>query len=238
MEEYNNKDDFDGTWGIYDIPFFNYFSDYLSKEQEPFVSCFFSLSSHPPYNLPKEYKDALPNGTLDIHKTIYYTDLALKHFFNSAKKESWYKNTLFLITADHTSPETNKKRSNKIDRYSIPMIYLLGDNTLKGKSEIITQQIDVMPTILDIIGYNKKFFSFGKSSLQNESWAISFINNEYLLIHEEGFLIGRDESYTNFSDINLETKSTDNEQAVQLLKAIKQKYNNRLNRNKIIINEN
>ena len=118
------------------------------------------------------------------------------------------------------------------------MIYLLGDNTLQGKSEIITQQIDVMPTILDIIGYNKKFFSFGKSSLHNESWAISFINNEYLLIHEEGFLIGRDESYTNFSDINLETKSTDNEQAVQLLKAIKQKYNNRLNRNKIIINEN
>ena len=76
------------------------------------------------------------------------------------------------------------------------------------------------------------------SNLKSKIQSISFINNEYLLIHEEGFLIGRDESYTNFSDINLETKSTDNEQAVQLLKAIKQKYNNRLNRNKIIINEN
>ena len=56
LEEYDNMDDYDGTWGIYDHSFLEYFSKKLSEKKEPFLSTFFSLSAHPPYNIPEKYK--------------------------------------------------------------------------------------------------------------------------------------------------------------------------------------
>ena len=239
MEEYNNENDFDGTWGIYDGPFFNYFSDYLNGVKQPFVSSIFSLSSHPPYYVPSKFENTFPKGDLIIHETIGYTDFVLKEFFEKSSHNDWYKNTLFIITADHTSPESKlAEYKNKIGRYSIPLIFFMGDSSLKGSSETIIQQIDILPTILDLIGYNKIFFSFGKSVFSNKSWAISFINNEYMLVNENGFLIGRNEEYKNYSDRKLKTKTKENLDDINLLKSIKQQYNNKMIGNKLQKNEN
>jgi len=239
MEEYNNKKDFDDSWGIYDGPFFNYFADYLTSEEEAFVSCIFSVSSHPPYTLPTKYENTFPEGDLDIHKTIGYSDFVLKEFFERAKKEDWYKNTLFVITADHTSPESkDKKYKNKIGRYSIPIIYFMGDSTIKGVDNTITQQIDILPTILDMIGYDKEFIAFGKSVFSEKNWAISYLNNEYFLVNENGFLIDRDEKYKNYSDRKLKIKTEENLENIELLKAIKQEYNNKMIYNKLQKDEN
>ena len=82
-----------------------------------------------------------------------------------------------------------------------------------------------------------KFFSFGKSLFREQSWAISFINNEYLLINEYGALIGRNEKYTAF-DKDLKRKGVSNIDITNLLKSIKQQYNNRLINNQLTINEN
>ena len=238
MEEYNNNDDYDGCWGIYDKPFFNFYANYLNNETEPFISSIFSVTSHPPYSLPNKYEKSIEKGNLEIHQTIKYTDLALKEFFTKVKKEKWFKNTLFVITADHTSPESEINAYHKVNRYSIPLIYFAGDTSIKGTNENITQQIDVMPTILDIIGYNKPFFCFGKSAINEDSWAIRYINNEYLLIHNDGYLLSIGEKYNNFSDIDLEKKNSINQDKVNLLKAIKQKYGYSLLRNKMKIDEN
>jgi phosphoglycerol transferase MdoB-like AlkP superfamily enzyme len=239
------KEDDDKVWGAYDGPFFKYFSEYLKKEQKPFITTFFSITSHPPFTLPIEFKNTFPKGNNSYHETVGYTDQMLKEFFERSKKEEWYKNTLFIITADHTSGESSDSDyKNRVGRYSIPIIYFMGDSSLKGSNTTITQQIDVMPTILDILNYNKKFFGFGKSVLgksisSDESWAISNLYyDEHLLIHKEGFLIGREEEYTNFSDKNLKEETKINEDAIKLLKAIKQKYNNSLIDNKMNINEN
>ena len=182
--------------------------------------------------------------TLKIQETIGYTDFVLKEFFERAKKQEWYNNTLFVITADHTSPESKKSEyKNKVGRYSIPIIYFMGDSSLKGSNPTITQQIDIMPTTLDILNYNKEFFGFGKSIYgksisSDESWAISNLYyGEHLLTHEGGFLIGREDEYTNFSDKNLKEETKVNEDAIKLLKAIKQKYNNSLLDNKMNTNE-
>ena len=58
----------------------------------------------------------------------------------------------------------------------------MGDTSEKGSNTTITQQIDIMPTILDLLNYNKQFFSFGKSVFMDKGWAISYLNNEYLLM--------------------------------------------------------
>ena len=119
----------------------------------------------------------------------------------------------------------------------------MGDSSLNTKEireykNVITQQIDIMPTILDIINYPKPFFSFGKSIFSKKDWAISFINNEYLFIHKNGFLISRDEDYTNFSDKEFIKVSKKEKEVITLLKAIKQTYNNSLIKNQIDLNEN
>ena len=237
-EDYNNEEDYDGTWGVYDGPFFNYFTDYLKTEKQPFISSIFSLSSHPPYSIPQGFENKFPKGKLEIHETIGYTDFVLKEFFENAKKEKWYKNTLFIITADHTSPQTNnKKYKNKVGRYSIPILYFMGDSSIKGSNSYITQQLDILPTTLDLLNYNNKFFSFGNSALDSNGWAISYLNNQYLLINKNGFLIDRNGGIQNYSDEKMTIKIEENENSSTLLKAIKQKYNNNLINNKITIYE-
>ena len=238
------EEDDDKVWGAYDGPFLKYFSEYLKKEQEPFVTTLFSITSHPPFTLPEEFKNTFPKGNNTYHETVGYTDQMLKEFFARSKKEEWYKNTLFVITSDHTSgSNSDPEYNNRVGRYAIPIIYFMGDSSLKGSNTTITQQIDIMPTILDMLNYNKEFFGFGKSIYEksissNESWAISNLYyGEHLLTHEKGFLIGREDEYTNFADKNLKEETKVNEDTIIFLKAIKQKYNNSLLDNKMNINE-
>ena len=95
-----------------------------------------------------------------------------------------YKNTIFIVTADHTSGVTHdKKYKNRIGRYAIPLLLFKGDGSIKGIRNNIVQQIDIMPTLLEEIHYHKPYLAFGKYMLSKESWAISKLNNNYYFIH-------------------------------------------------------
>ena len=89
--EYNNDDDFDGVWGIWDEPFFQYFNKTLTQKKQPFMGTIFTVSSHEPYKVPEKYEGKFPKGKVNINQCIGYTDMALRKFFASAKKEPWYK---------------------------------------------------------------------------------------------------------------------------------------------------
>ena len=237
MEEYNNNSDFDGSWGIYDEPFMQYFANDLKTKREPFFSTFFSLSSHPPYTLPNNYKRKLEitNKTKNtgIRETITYTDFAMRKFFQKIEKENWFKNTIFIITADHTSPESfNIQYNNRIGRYSIPIIIFKGDSSLQGINTNTVQQIDIMPTIYDIINYNKPYFAFGKSMF-DESWVVNFLQNRYRFISDSTLIINKEENYSFFSDWETKKKLNIDTVNMNLLKAIKQQYNSRMLNNKI-----
>lgn len=237
-EDYNNDKDYDGSWGIYDGAFFKYFSEYLNNEKEPFLSSIFSLSSHHPYNIPKEYNNSFNKGELIIHESISYTDSVLGDFFRSIKGKDWFENTLFVITSDHTSPERiEQEYKNKVGRYSIPILYFMGDSSLISSNKTVTQQIDIMPTILDLLHYNKDYFSFGKSIFSAKNWAISYLNNEYLFITDSSYIFNKKEKYNSFSDANKKEKIKIKKEKLNLFKAIKQNYNNRMINNKMT-NEN
>ena len=167
-------------------------------------------------------------------ETIRYSDDALKSFFNIAKNEKWFKNTIFIITADHTSPISfNKKYKNKIGKYAIPLIIYSGDNSITGKNYNIVQQIDIMPTIFDLLNYDKPF-SFGKSMIKKSNWAIWYIQDKYFLITKNGIIENKLENYTSYSDWKLKKQNKINQQDVELLKAIKQTFNNRMINNKLL----
>ena len=236
MEEYDNNEDYDGTWGIYDEPFFNFFAKKLSVEPQPFFSTFFSLSAHPPYNLPNKYLNTFKEGKLEIHKLIQYSDLSLKTFFNSIKNEEWFSNTIFVITADHTSPKSSDSNyKNKIGRYSIPMIFYAPSLSLNGVNSTITQQIDIMPTVLDLLSFEDDYFAFGESVFSKQGWAIQYNNKRFCLITDNGILNNLDTTYKNFSDWNLKNSLILNTDAKRKLKAIKQVYSSSMNNNNLIV---
>ena len=234
-EEFNNDEFSDGVWGIYDKPFFEFFYEQLNKKNEPFFSTFFSLSSHLPFTLPKEYleKNKIKKN-IGIRETILYSDHAMSQFFHLAKKESWFKNTIFIITADHTSPYSyNKKYKNKVGRYAIPLIIFSGDSSMQGINNKIVQQIDIMPSILELTNYNKKYFTFGKSMINGEDWAVCYRSGKYQLITNNGILINSDEKYQQFSDWQLNNEKQVNAYDKKILKAVKQSFNNSMIYNKM-----
>lgn len=182
MNEYGNTKDFDGTWAIWDEAFFQFYASKLSEFPQPFTSALFSASSHHPFKIPEQYNGVFQEGTLPIHKCVQYTDLAMKRFFEKASKEPWFKNTLFVITADHTNMSDHPEFLTDCGLYSVPVIFYQPGSELKGHVQSITQQIDIMPTVLGHLKYDKPFVSFGRDVLHTspeEGYAVNYNNQVY-----------------------------------------------------------
>lgn len=166
LNEYPNKDDNDGSWGIYDEPFLQWTCGKLSEFNPPFFSTIFTLSSHQPYNFPEKYHERFKDDRLPILKTIRYTDFALEQFMKCAEKQSWYENTIFIVTADHTGPPLEDNASFE-SRYKIPIV--LYSPQKKILADLNTQQyaqhIDLLPTILDVLGLENKNHNYLARSL-------------------------------------------------------------------------
>lgn len=168
-DQYPHPGDDDGTWGIRDRPFLQYFAHELDKQQQPFMDCLFTLSSHHPYKLPPVDAARFAGGKLPIMPTLRYTDDALRQFFATARTMPWFANTLFVITADHTADLLRNGETNgsAFDHW-IPLLYYMPSQITPRMDDRITQQIDILPTVLDILGYAKPFFAFGSSVLRDE----------------------------------------------------------------------
>jgi phosphoglycerol transferase MdoB-like AlkP superfamily enzyme len=180
--EYNNDADFDGVWGIWDEPYFQFMKRTLDKKQQPFMATLFSLTSHEPYKVPEKYKGKFPKGTIDIDESIGYTDFALKRFFNEAKKQPWYNNTIFVLVADHGNTVAYDEYLKEFNRHTIPILFFSPNGKYVGENKDFAQQIDIYPTILDMIGYQKPFRSFGRSLIGDTKvppFAIRYFSDVY-----------------------------------------------------------
>lgn len=166
--EYNNDADFDGVWGIWDEPFFQYFNKTISKKQQPFMATLFSISSHEPYIVPKQYEGKFPKGDNAIHQCIGYTDHALKKFFNAAQKEPWFNNTIFVLVADHDNLIYYDEYYKDQNLHTVPILFYSPNKKYVGSSNVWAQQIDIYPTLLDMIGYDKPFRSWGRSLIAKD----------------------------------------------------------------------
>jgi phosphoglycerol transferase MdoB-like AlkP superfamily enzyme len=184
--DYVRGKDFDGHWGIFDGPFFQFFIDELKVTKQPFLAGFFSLSSHQPYSLPEEFQGKFPKGSLEIHESIGYADDSLRKFFQRAKNEKWFANTIFIITADHTSKLETKKFQNQIGRYRVPLLIHSPDQSWKGfDTEKVTQHSDIPKTILDFAGLPaEEMPATGVSILSgDQGFALNYADGqEYLFV--------------------------------------------------------
>ncbi len=186
--EYNNDADFDGIWGIWDEPFFQYFAKTLNTKKSPFMATMFSVSSHHPFKVPEKYAGKFKRGPLEIHEPVGYTDYALKKFFETAKKMPWYQNTIFVMVADHTNQVAYPEYEKAMNRFAVPILFYSPNPKYNLKGEIITptQQMDIYPTLADLMGYNRKIRSWGRSLVSDKK-------EDYLIVNSSGveqFMIG------------------------------------------------
>ncbi|MCL2682346.1 MAG: sulfatase-like hydrolase/transferase [Bacteroidales bacterium] len=173
-------------WGIYDEPFFKYMNQVINKMPQPFFSTVFTLSSHHPYTLPENIKNQMPKGWTRVQPTVAYTDYSIRQFFENAKNETWFENTIFVFVADHASADiySDEYRGPRGNSAIFQFIYT-PDNALKGYTHQTSQQLDLMPTLLGLIGYEKPFFAFGRDVFnqpQRLPLATNFVGQTYQCI--------------------------------------------------------
>lgn len=243
--EYNNDADYDGIWGIWDEPFFQFFEQKLNSFPQPFFSGIFSVSSHHPFEVPEQYKGKFKKGPLPVMECISYTDMALQKFFDKARRQPWFNNTLFVISADHATVSYHAEYQNAWGDIAIPIIlYSPGDSSFRGVDPGVIQQLDIMPTVLGYLHYHKPYLAFGENVLDRKGPGFAYqysgghrwINGDYLLFFDGK----RSTGLYNFKQDRLMKTDLLQDSAQraaameQKVKAFIQQYNNRLIRNQLI----
>lgn len=247
LDEYPNKADFDGTWAIWDEEYLQYMTTCLDTIPQPFVSAVFTSTSHHPFLYPERYKGKFKTGPHPMYECIGYTDYALKRFFETAKTKDWYKNTLFVITADHTTIITNPEYLNARGIYEIPiMFYHPSDSTITGESNVMMQQIDILPSVLSYLGFKSDYFAFGKdifNTTDAENHVINYSPDGYQIYKDSLLLQFDGEKVISVFDMKNDRMLANNkigeysaQDSMEMkLKAFIQQYMNRMRQNKICI---
>jgi phosphoglycerol transferase MdoB-like AlkP superfamily enzyme len=147
-----NKYAFKGTWGYSDEDLAVKANEYFkSQADEPFFSLMFSTSNHEPFEFPDGRIKLFDKKKNTVNNAMKYADFSIGKFFEIAKKEDYYKNTIFIVIADHNT-RTYGKYLVPIKKFRIPAL-IIGPNIPKGKKfELLTSQIDMPPTLLSMIG--------------------------------------------------------------------------------------
>ena len=244
-EAAHGTNDFDGTWAIWDEPFFQYYAEEMSKMQQPFMTAIFSASSHHPFAIPQQYKSQFPEEHLPIQKCIRYTDMALGKFFATARKQPWFSNTIFVLTSDHTNQSDHAEYQSDLGGFCSPIIIYDPSQPVGRMEEKVAQQIDILPTILGILGYQKPYMAFGIDVLNTpaeDTWAVNYLNGIYQYV-KYGYVLQFDGKQAKgiyqltdrLMQHNLKGKVPQQTQMERELKAIIQQYMMRMTKNKLLI---
>ena len=127
-----------------------------AKTGKPFFNHWMTVSNHRPFTYPEGRID-IPGTAKSRQGGVKYTDYALKLFFELAKKESWFKDTVFVIVADHCASSAGRTEL-PLDRYRIPCL-IYADFLEAEQIDKLASQIDVMPTVMELLNfsYESKF---------------------------------------------------------------------------------
>ncbi|MFK7809462.1 MAG: LTA synthase family protein, partial [Saprospiraceae bacterium] len=242
-ETFNDDEFYDGHWGIWDRPFFQFTAQTLDSFPQPFYAQLFSLSSHHPYQVEPYFEELYPDH-IPMTRSVKYTDEALRQFFATAEASDWFDNTLFIITSDHTGKSRISTYQTATGRYRIPLLLYKPDGSLKGQPKSVAQQIDILPTIMDYIGSNSTFTAFGKSLLDStdQRYGYFYFQQTYRILDEQYYLLFNGEEsiglYNYRKDVKLKynlmaKKPIERKRLERQLKAVIQQHHNSLIRNKL-----
>ena len=246
-EEAHGTEDFDGTWAIWDEPFLQYYAEVMGQMKQPFMTAVFTASSHHPYVIPEKYKEVYPEEGIIMHKCVRYTDMAIGKFFKSASRQPWFQNTIFVLTSDHTNMSDHPEYQTDLGGFCSPII-IYDPSQEEGRVEDkIAQHIDILPTVLGMLGYSKPYFAFGIDVLNTpaeDTWAVNHINGIYQYV-KNGYVLQFDgqktKGFYSLSDslmqhnlIHRPSTVSHQSQMERELKAIIQQYMERMTQNRLL----
>jgi phosphoglycerol transferase MdoB-like AlkP superfamily enzyme len=183
-KRFRGEDEFDGMWAIWDEPFLQFMALQLTDISEggkkPFVAAVFTASSHHPYHIPEAYRERFPEDpTNSMHHCMRYLDWSLRQFFETARKQPWYENTVFVLTGDHTNATSHEEYQTPWGLFRVPVIFYdpSGRAFQAERREGPVQQIDIMPTVLSAVGHQREYIAFGQDVLTTPDsllWAVTW----------------------------------------------------------------
>lgn len=246
-EKVHGTNDFDGYWGVWDEKFLNYMGEVLSEQKEPFFSTMFTLTSHHPFVVPEEYEGKYPKGKTPNHQCVGYVDDAFHKFFAAHENDEWFRNSIFVFVADHVSSEkmTEVFRRSPGDYHIFGFIYA-PDSALFGEHRQVVSQIDIMPTLLGLMGHSEPYFAFGRDifnehtdvpfSANYDNNAFQAITGEYLIRFDEKSITGVYAIDDIMHENNLLGK-VPTEEVEQDLKALIQSYYSRVENKDYVVHD-
>ncbi len=182
---------FANIWGVADDDVYRRVmkeNDEAHAQDKPFFDMIMTTSNHRPYTFPAGKID-LPSKTSGRWGGVKFTDFAIAEFLKESEKHAWFKDTIFVIVADHTAGSSGKTELNP-DKYHIPM-WIYAPGIIKpGRVDKLASQIDIAPTVLDLMGIDYESRFYGKD-LMKEDPGRAFISNYQSLgyLTKEGLVI-------------------------------------------------
>jgi phosphoglycerol transferase MdoB-like AlkP superfamily enzyme len=161
-----DKVGFENVWGVADEYLFDQvirtLDDNSAKgtDGKPFFAQIMTTSNHRPYTYPAGRIDIPSPGGRD--GGVKYTDYAIGKFIKDAKTKPWFKDTLFVIVADHCASAAGKTRL-PVTGYHIPLIFYAPALLKPAVFSPVVSQIDIAPTLIEVLGKNGSAQFFGRS---------------------------------------------------------------------------
>jgi phosphoglycerol transferase MdoB-like AlkP superfamily enzyme len=167
-----------GKLGIQDKDMAKEYIRALNTAKAPFVYSWFTLSSHMPYDFPGGKKKLVKTENEYVN-SIGYSDQALREFFSEAKKQPWYKNTLFVVVADHSHASHKEFNVYDAEYHRIPLVFFgeVIDTAYRGKIiDKVYSQLDICPTLLKQMKLNEesRHYIWGKNMFNPYSKPFAF----------------------------------------------------------------
>ncbi len=194
-EDFGTENDL-GKWGVPDHIVLSQLADKIKDFPRPFNLGILTLSSHDPYLIPddrfKKYDDSIPDG--DVYNSFYYSDWSIGRFIDSLKQNPVFDSTIFIFTADHCVHQSSRYLLDP-NRFRVPLLIyspsILGDRT--GHYAKTGSQVDILPTLLDMIGLRTKYIGWGRDLLSlkddDPGFAVVVLDEKLGLIERNMFYI-------------------------------------------------
>ena len=185
IDRHDFPDSADGTvWGVYDHFLFERLLNELEMNDHPKFMTAYTTSSHPPWKIPDSYVadiGSVPDSLFTnrpVQSSMAYVDQVVGEFMEKAQERDWYKNSIFVFTADH-GINAHKDMEDHIRNGHIPFLIFQPGGENKDISTVVSQ-VDIIPTILDLIRYPQAIAFFGRSGFeQKPGFALRVINDHW-----------------------------------------------------------
>lgn len=176
---------FANVWGVCDEDMAKKAISEMNKDYKagkPFFHHWMTVSNHRPFTYP-EGKIDIPADSKSRKGGVKYTDYSIMKFFEMAQKQPWFKNTVFVIVADHCSSSAGKTEL-PMDKYRIPVMIYSPEFVAPQKFSQVTSQIDVMPTVLGLLN-----FKYQSKFLGQDVFSKNFVPRAYIATYQDlGFI--------------------------------------------------